>query len=322
MMRILCGRCGMAMAPEEYRNPCPGCGEDAVATLLAMKGAAARELAQKHYEVETGLVQVFHMKSSVEIESAPLDPIKLLEVNENSTPTGVMPLYFGPIPTRSGISFPTIILEVTPDEFKRIETHELKLPDGWLHSELIPRQIAVENECADVECTVVECATVERTADEWAKVFAHQAQADFNTWAILQGDVNAGECQSLLFLRMACEKLCKAHLIRAGTAYDSLQPRLACMARPLCTVVREYLLRLRYERKDVAKILGHVRRLAGEIEVVNPATTRAGQRPDKCVYPSDDSHEIVKLSQMLVVPAGRIFVKVLSEAIDAMVSEL
>ena len=49
-----------------------------------------------------------------------------------------MPIQFGPSPA-SGLYYPSIILEVTPDEFQRIQNQELKLPNGWKVGNLIPR---------------------------------------------------------------------------------------------------------------------------------------------------------------------------------------
>ena len=69
----------------------------------------------------------------------PTTPIKLLEVNADTAPSGVMPLHFGPAPA-GGIPYPSVIVEVTPDEFERIRAHELKLPDGWTIGEEYPRK--------------------------------------------------------------------------------------------------------------------------------------------------------------------------------------
>ncbi len=49
-----------------------------------------------------------------------------------------MPLHFGPAPA-SGILFPSIIVEVTPEEFDRIKRNELKLPKGWTIGEELPK---------------------------------------------------------------------------------------------------------------------------------------------------------------------------------------
>ena len=54
---------------------------------------------------------------AAELEVIADEPIKFLEVNAATVPTGVMPLQFGPVPA-SGIAFSSVIIEVTPDEFE------------------------------------------------------------------------------------------------------------------------------------------------------------------------------------------------------------
>jgi hypothetical protein len=102
------------------------------------KDAEARKLAAAHYEVEVGITQIFRLTGTAEAEGLPDEPIKLLEVNENTIPAGIMPLGFGPAPTH-GIHYPSVIVEVTPDEFQRIQSKELVLPKGWTISDLVPR---------------------------------------------------------------------------------------------------------------------------------------------------------------------------------------
>ncbi len=53
------------------------------------------------------------------------------------------------------------------------------------------------------------------TPDEWLDGYARQADADFNAWELHQRNPEAvvSECHTLLFPRMACEKLCNVHLI-------------------------------------------------------------------------------------------------------------
>jgi len=98
----------------------------------------ARELAHKHYEIETGLTHVYWINSTVETGRGATEPIKLLEVNENTVPSGIMPLQFGPSPA-FGVHYPSVIVEVTPNEFARIRSGELRLPEGWTVGEEIPR---------------------------------------------------------------------------------------------------------------------------------------------------------------------------------------
>jgi RNA polymerase subunit RPABC4/transcription elongation factor Spt4 len=143
-MVITCMNCQTQLTPQQAGEPCPVCGsmdrnlrvEDrAIATE---KAKVAKELAKKHYQVEPGLTHVIRCSGAAEIEFGPAEPIKLLEVNENTVPAGVMPLHFGPAPA-SGITFPSIIVEVTPDEFEKIKKQELALPAGWGIDAELPR---------------------------------------------------------------------------------------------------------------------------------------------------------------------------------------
>jgi len=102
------------------------------------KTDVARRLAKAHYQVEAGITQIFRIVGRPEAELRPEEPIKLLEVNQFSIPSGVMPLYFDAAPAR-GILFPSVIVEVTPEEFTKIRSQELKLPEGWTLGELFPK---------------------------------------------------------------------------------------------------------------------------------------------------------------------------------------
>jgi|SRR3954470_17377542 len=102
------------------------------------KDEAAKVLARKHYQIEDGITHIFRLTDKVEVEVRPAEPIKLLEVNAATVPSGVMPLHFGPAPA-SGVPFPSVIVEVTPAEFEKIRRQELKLPQGWVIGEEIPR---------------------------------------------------------------------------------------------------------------------------------------------------------------------------------------
>jgi hypothetical protein len=89
-----------------------------------MEEAAA--LARAHFEVEPGLRAIYRIESP--------DPkdlrIKLLEVNEQTVPSGIVPVGFAPHPA-SGLHYPSVIIEVTPQEYEAIRRKELNLPAGW-----------------------------------------------------------------------------------------------------------------------------------------------------------------------------------------------
>jgi hypothetical protein len=65
-------------------------------------------LARAHYEVEPGLRAIYRLESA--------DPndhrIKLLEVNEQTVPMGIMPVSF-PAHPASGRHYPSVVIEVT-----------------------------------------------------------------------------------------------------------------------------------------------------------------------------------------------------------------
>jgi hypothetical protein len=96
------------------------------------KEDAAKLLAESHYAIEPGIKHVFKIVASAGNESDPKEPIKLLEVNESSTAVGIQPVFFGPH-AASGMCFPSVIVEVTPDEYNKIVCNPpiLPLPNGW-----------------------------------------------------------------------------------------------------------------------------------------------------------------------------------------------
>jgi RNA polymerase subunit RPABC4/transcription elongation factor Spt4 len=145
MDTINCAKCGRSLTPQRAGEACPNCGsldrnitaQDLV--VLRDKANTARELARRHYGIEEGLTSVFRYSSgSAKVEASPAEPIKFLEVNAATIPTSVMPLQFGPVPA-SGIHFPSVIIEVTPDEYRQIQAKELQLPAEWDLSEELPK---------------------------------------------------------------------------------------------------------------------------------------------------------------------------------------
>lgn len=106
---------------------------------MPTKDQEALELARLHYQIETGLIEIYRIVTgSDDLERLPNEPIKLLEVNENTVPSGVRPIRFGPSPA-SGLNFASIVVEVTPDEYQRIHSHQPELPHGWKVGDMIPR---------------------------------------------------------------------------------------------------------------------------------------------------------------------------------------
>lgn len=90
------------------------------------KDTVAADLINWHFKVEPGLVTVYRVTN--ENEADPKEPIKLIEVNAQTVATGSFEAY-GFAPTRE-VPFPTLIAEVTPDEFAEL-CRSGKIPPGW-----------------------------------------------------------------------------------------------------------------------------------------------------------------------------------------------
>lgn len=165
----------------------------------------------------------------------------------------------------------------------------------------------------------------------WAIAYARQAEADFRAWELYEEHPKAvaAECHKLLFLQMACEKLCKAHLIRSGTSPETLQDSHGYIANPLPIVIKQQILAMGQNPKKMQSVLNQVRHLAEEIEVLNPAVRRNGQRPDNCEYPWEAGEQLrspldwtFHPLRLVDAPAGRTFRKLLRGAIDRILNEL
>ena len=102
--------------------------------MIAMKtkNEVARELASFHADVEQSVVKVVRLRTNCEDD--PSEPIKLLELNRNTIPSGIVPVYFGP---SDDVPFPSVVVEVTESEFDNVERLTLKLPEGWWLGEVL-----------------------------------------------------------------------------------------------------------------------------------------------------------------------------------------
>ena len=97
-------------------------------------------MAQAHYSLESGISQIYRIRSDGGEDGA-AEPIKLLEVNADTVPTGITPVYFGPRADR-GMPYPRVIVDLTPAEFAQLQARDLALPDGWQVCEALPRPAA------------------------------------------------------------------------------------------------------------------------------------------------------------------------------------
>jgi hypothetical protein len=90
---------------------------------MPTKEEVIRSLVSHHFRVEAGLEQI------LVIPGEAAEPIKLLEVNANTFPSGTVDV-FAFSPTQD-VPFVTEIAEVTPEEFERLKRRDLSLPAGW-----------------------------------------------------------------------------------------------------------------------------------------------------------------------------------------------
>jgi hypothetical protein len=162
-------------------------------------------------------------------------------------------------------------------------------------------------------------------AADWIRGYARQADADFRAWELYEKhpEAVAAHCHKMQFLQMACEKLCKAHLIASGTDAESLQTSHGYIAKPLPNVIKDQILFLKGNPKKMAGVLTHVRHIAQEIEVLSPQQTRDGRRPDNCEYPWQVGETVQSPldwefhpSQLAVKPSGITFLKLVRGAIN------
>ncbi len=112
----------------------------------------AQLLAERHRQFDPAIVQIFRLISDREGDSN--EPVKLLEVNPDTSPSGIFPIAIGADPP--SVPFPSIVIEVTPEEFEQIRINRLPLPDGWELAEPIYRSVAWVD--ADLESSFVRQA--------------------------------------------------------------------------------------------------------------------------------------------------------------------
>src|SRR5437867_13162450 len=99
------------------------------APAIPSKTEAARELASAHRAVDNGITLIYRLIAP-DREDEPSEPIKLLELNQNSVATGIMPVYF-PAHPATAVFYPSIIVEIHPCEWSAIEAGRLPLPNKW-----------------------------------------------------------------------------------------------------------------------------------------------------------------------------------------------
>jgi hypothetical protein len=91
------------------------------------KSEIARTLADAHRKFDRGITRIVRVVG--DREDDPAEPVKLLEVNPDTSPSGIVPIAFGPEPPE--IPFPSVIIEVTEREYENLRQGVLNLPEGW-----------------------------------------------------------------------------------------------------------------------------------------------------------------------------------------------
>jgi hypothetical protein len=93
---------------------------------MNVKEDTAKKLADAHCRIEPSILRIMRIVTSG--EESPAEPVNLLEVNRDTTPSGIVSITFGPV---EGVPFPSVVVEVTPDEYEKLTRNQLSLPAGW-----------------------------------------------------------------------------------------------------------------------------------------------------------------------------------------------
>ena len=91
------------------------------------KDDTARVLAEAHHQEQTTITRIVRLLGPREEDGS--EPIKLLEVNPATSPSGIWPIAFTPDPPE--VRFGSVVVEVTPAEYEDIVAQRLLLPHGW-----------------------------------------------------------------------------------------------------------------------------------------------------------------------------------------------
>lgn len=157
----------------------------------------------------------------------------------------------------------------------------------------------------------------------WAFAYAIQARSDLEARETLLRNDKLPECHQLHFLQMACEKLCKAHLIAGGADARELQKSHAYVAKQLPIIVRLLLAREAGRLPRDTWIISAIRVLARRIELLAPSVDHGGRVPANSEYPWErPDGQIVAPARhnfefsLLRHKAGITLLKVLRVAID------
>lgn len=89
---------------------------------------AVRHLAKLHVQVDPSIQAIYRVVSDQ--EHSETEPIKLLEVNRDTFPMDeIWPLGFDG--TAASGNYPTILMEITPQQFEDLRADRCRLPHEW-----------------------------------------------------------------------------------------------------------------------------------------------------------------------------------------------
>ena len=91
------------------------------------KNEIAKLLADAHRAIEPAISRIIRLVA--EREDEPREPVKLLEVNPATSPSGILPIAFAADPPE--VPYPSLVIEVTEAEYEQITAGALRLSAGW-----------------------------------------------------------------------------------------------------------------------------------------------------------------------------------------------
>ncbi len=94
---------------------------------LTAKDEVAEKLIEWHFNVDPYTTEIYRFLAMD--EDSPTEPIKLLEINSATLPTGEV-MTFGFAPAEE-ITYSSVVAEVTPEEMERVCEGTIPLPAGW-----------------------------------------------------------------------------------------------------------------------------------------------------------------------------------------------
>ena len=123
---------------------------------------------------------------------------------------------------------------------------------------------------------------------------------------------------------MACEKLCKANLIRLGSDPEPVQSSHAYIAKQLPVLIRDQLELIESKQGKIHAIVRFAKHVAREIELLSPAVDDGSRRPDNCEYPWLDGKRNLHVPMdweypveaLLNKPNGFLILKLIADAIN------